>query len=59
MRVTYTLHSFVVSRVLLGAFFQACAVRQRPPSRLVKGLTDPQNVNCFRAAQGKHIQGQF
>ena len=52
MCVTYTLHSFVVSRLLLGAYFQACAVRQCPPSRLVKGLTDPPNVNCFRAPKG-------
>jgi hypothetical protein len=59
MRVTYTLQSFVVSRVLSSASLKAGAERHCPRSRLVKGLTDPQNVNCFRAAQGKHIQGQY
>ena len=59
MRVTYTFHSFVVSRTLYSAIFQAGAVRQCPRSRRVKGLTDPQYANCFRASKGKHIQGQY
>jgi hypothetical protein len=58
MHVTYTFHSFVVSRMLSSALFKAGAGRQCPRSHLVKGFADPQNVNCFRATKGKHIQGQ-
>jgi len=42
--------------LVFSTSLKACAERHCPPSPRVKGLADPQNVNCFRAS--KHIRGQ-
>ena len=54
MHVSYTVCRLAICRMV------SCIarVRQCPPSRPVQGLTDPRNVTCFRAEEGKHIRGQ-